>query len=496
MAKKEIRLQYSGLVVFAAQMLSVATGLIFQLMITRATTKPEYGIFFNTNDVLAYFTLLAGVLPFWAMRFVARGEEGAIKTGILANLTIAVIATLVYLPLVTLITSALGISEKYRFLYFMASIQILEFYSIQVLEPCLQAIRPQVIGYGLLITEFCKVILGYVLITEIQPLYGAMLTLIIAFFLKIIFYVKLLSEELKQKVRWKYLKEWLKGSVANIYNVAGTQISSFIFIMLFTYGGEEARSYYGAAGQIANIIGYSSALAFALYPKLLAERRREDITTSLRIVLMFAIPMTAGAIALSNSYLSILKYEYRQAVPVLVVLAIDVLVGTVSGLYGSVLFGFERVDERARISFKELVKSQLFIAFSLPYLHSSITLPTAFYVLTTYAHNLPLQAALYVSIINSSARLAMFLVLYALVRKTIKIDIPWRNIAKYFFASAVMAIALFALPLHPTTITLTLGITAIGGIIYLVLSTAIDKEARLLIASVWQEIKSRVKRTP
>jgi hypothetical protein len=42
--------------------------------------------------------------------------------------------------------------------------------------------------------------------------------------------------------------------------------------MLFTYGGETARSNYGAAAQIANIITYSSFLAFALYPKPLAEK--------------------------------------------------------------------------------------------------------------------------------------------------------------------------------------------------------------------------------
>ncbi|MGC9346099.1 MAG: hypothetical protein ACP5ER_04845, partial [Candidatus Bathyarchaeales archaeon] len=65
MTKNQIRLQYSGFIIFAARMLSIATGLAFQLMIARTTTKPEYGIWFNINDVQAYFTLLAGVLPFW-----------------------------------------------------------------------------------------------------------------------------------------------------------------------------------------------------------------------------------------------------------------------------------------------------------------------------------------------------------------------------------------------------------------------------------------------
>ncbi|MCK4434082.1 hypothetical protein KAU92_01230 [Candidatus Bathyarchaeota archaeon] len=38
-------------------------------------------------------------------------------------------------------------------------------------------------------------------------------------------------------------------------------------------------------------------------------------------------------------------------------------------------------------------------------------------------------------------------------------------------------------------IHLTLIATAIGGIIYLALLIAIDKEARLLVRSMWQEIR-------
>ncbi len=473
-------------------MLSVATGLIFQLMIARATTKPEYGIWFNINDVSAYFTLLAGVLPFWTMRFVARGREGAAKTGILANLTISITAAVIYLPLVPIITSALGVSEKYLLLYFLVAIQIIELYSINALEACLRAKMPQVIGYGLLTGECCKVILGYILIIQFQqPLLGAILSLITAVAIQTIYYFKLLAKELKQRIKWEYVKEWLKGSTANIYNVAGGQIAAFILIMLFTYCGEEARSNYGAAAQIAKVITYSSFLAFALYPKLLAERKPEDITTSLKTVLMFAIPMTVGAIALSDSYVIIMKDVYKDAWPVLIALAIDALIITISGLFGSVLFGVERIDEKAKISFRELAKSRLFIIFSLPYLQSAITLPTAFHILTTYTQNQPLQAAISVSIINTLAHVTTSFILYIIVRKTIKINIPWSNIAKYVFASAVMATALLVIP-HPTRIYLTLIATAAGGIIYLTSLTAIDKEARTLAITIWQEIKSKV----
>ncbi|NIO36954.1 hypothetical protein GTO27_04540, partial [Candidatus Bathyarchaeota archaeon] len=110
MAKNEIKLQYSGFIIFAAKMLSVATGLLFQLMIARSTTKSEYDLWFNLNDILAYFTLLATAIPFWTMRFVAREKEGAVKTGIIANLLISAIATAIYISLVPFITSSLNIS--------------------------------------------------------------------------------------------------------------------------------------------------------------------------------------------------------------------------------------------------------------------------------------------------------------------------------------------------------------------------------------------------
>jgi len=496
LVRNEIRLQYSGFVIFAAKMLSVATGLIFQLMIARSATTQDYGIWFNINDLLTYFIILAAVFPFWAMRFAARAEEGAIKTGVIANLAISIAATLIYIPLIPIITSALGVNPKYTPLYLLISAQIIEIYLINALEACLRAKKPQTLGYGLLIAETFKVVLGYVFIIKLQqPLQGAIISLTLAIAMQTIFYLKLLWGEMKQNVKWAYVKEWLKGSVANIYNVVGSQIAAFIFIMLFTYGGENARSNYGAAAQIANIITYSSFLAFALYPKLLAEENSQDITTSLKTVLMFAIPMAAGALAIPDSYLTILKDEYKEAWPILMVLAIDALVATLSMLFSYVLYGLERLDEKAKISFKKLARSRLFIGFSLTYIHSAITIPATFYILTNYTQNQPVPSALAVAIINSTARFAMFLILYAMVRKMTEIKIPWKNIAKYLFASAIMATIIYTIP-HQTRIYATLSVTALGGIIYLALLMALDKETRTLAHSVWQEIKIKVKRVP
>jgi hypothetical protein len=494
--KEEIRLQYSGYIIFATRIVSVFTGLAFQLMVARTAleidpTKSLNDLWLNINDLLPYFTLLAAVLPFWAMRSVAREEEGATKTGFIANLLISLAATAIYIPLVSLITTSLGINPKYVFLYYLVAVQITEYYAIGIAEACLRAKTPQAVGYGLLITEFSKVILGYMLIVHLRlPIEGALISLAVAFLVQTAYYLKLLKRELQQKVKWPYVKEWLKGSMANIYNIVGGQIAAYIYILLFSYGGSGARSDYGYASFIAQVIIYSTFLAFALYPKLLVDRNSQDITTSLKTVLMFAVPMAAGAIAIPAALLSIIDMAYAEAAPVLVVLAVDAIINTLSAFFNYVLYGVERIDEKA-MSFKELVKSRLFLSFSFPYLQFAVTLPTAYYILTVYARNQPLNAAIYVSIINAACHFALFIVLYAVVRKMIKIDIPWNNIAKYVLASATMAIFLFMLP-YPKRAYLTIAVTAIGAMVYIGLLTAIDRETRMLIRSVWQEIKIRI----
>jgi hypothetical protein len=244
---------------------------------------------------------------------------------------------------------------------------------------------------------------------------------------------------------------------------------------------------------MANVIAFSGFLAFALYPKLLAEKKSEDITSALKMVLMFALPMTVGAIALSNSYIVLLRESLLEIYPgagvVLVVLALDAFVTVVSGIYGSVLFGFETVDQE-KMSFRALVKSKLFLYFSLPFVHSAITIPTTYYVLTTYALGQPLKAAFSVCVINSVVRFAVFIPLIIMVREMIKVIIPWKSILKYVFASAVMGIVLFLLP-YSSRLSTTLVWTGVGGVVYLGVLMMIDREARALPKTILQEIRGK-----
>jgi O-antigen/teichoic acid export membrane protein len=492
MVKSDIRLKYSGLIVFASYILSVATGLAFVLMITRSVSLEEFGIWGNIGDISTYFILFSGIVPFWATRFVAREHAGSAKTGVVANLFISVAATSIYLALVPTILSGLQISSIYAILYTIVSAQILELHIVSALEAVLRAKQPQTIGYALLISEACKVVLGFTLIILFKlGLQGALYSIIGSYAIRIAFYIKLTAKELKESVKWSYLKEWVKASPINIYNIVGNRIAAFTLILLFVYGGELARAYHGAAAIFTGIIGYSSLLAYALYPRLLSGSSGEDVSISLRLVMMFAIPMTVGVMVLSDSYLTILKVGFAEAKPVLILLAINVLCLTLSQVFDTVVLGTERVDAKAKIALRELLKSRLFLLFTLPYIQSVVTLPTIFVILTSIAKT-SLEAATYLALITLLTSSAMLIVKYLIARKCLAFNFPWNSVFKYILASAAMATVLLVTP-HPTRLSTTVAFTLLGAAIYLTILVLIDKEAKSLMKAILEEAMRIIK---
>ena len=160
MGASGVRLRYSGFILFFSRLLSVGTGLFFTLMITRNVSGKEFGILGNISDVMSYFALLAGIFPFWATRFVARKHPGSSVTGLVANLLISLPCVLIYLAALPTIMATFQISSTYWIVYAVVALEILEIYSLNALEAILQAKRPQAKGFGFLIFELCKVLLG------------------------------------------------------------------------------------------------------------------------------------------------------------------------------------------------------------------------------------------------------------------------------------------------------------------------------------------------
>jgi O-antigen/teichoic acid export membrane protein len=490
--KKAIRLQYSGFVIFTAQILSVITGLAYTLLLTRSMSQAQYGTWTNIFDYTNWFLIFTTFIPFWATRFVARCKDGTVKTSTVATLIISLGSIAVYLPVITLVAQSIGTVALLP-VYYIAGIYILDSALVTNLEACLRSYKPQTIGYGLLIAEIIKVAIAFGVIVGLGQLFlGAILSLSISALVQVFYYIKVFSGEFKQKIHWGYLREWVKGSALIAYSAVGAQVLGLIFILLYNYGGADTRAYYQAAFTFTNIINYASSLAFALYPKILNNSyANEQVKTSFKTVMMFGIPMAALVMVMSTSFLTVLKAEYAVAWPVLIILTIDTLIVMISGFYSNLLMGVESFDADGKIPLRQIPKTKLFKVFSLSFIQAAISLPIIYFVLTEIPAG-PVESVVYVIAINIGVHISTFIGLYLTMHKQAHLPVDWKSIGKFVFAAVVMALILYFTP-FPTTLLLTLVKTGIGLAIYIGLLLAIDHQARKLLGLIIEEIKGTYK---
>ena len=491
LANNEIRVRYSGFIIFAAQILALFTGIIFTLLLTRISTKSpdEFGAWSFIFILVGLFTLLSGVFPFWATRFIARGKEGAVKSGVSANVIFAFVTAAIYLPLVVPIMNAFHINNAFLLIYLLAAVQILNTFLISVFEGCLRSLKPQVIGYGLLIEEVVKVTLAYVLIVGLsQPLLGAMISLIVAASVQAVFYTWLLKGEFQKAINLNYLKEWLKSSPVMVYNAIGTQLINLVFYLLVLFSGQAALGYYQAAVIFSTVIGYSFSLSFALYPKMLAQDCPTDVATSFKTMIMFALPMSAVTLTMSQSLLTVLNASYAVASPILVLLTIDTIVVLFYQFYTQCLMGTETIDIEGKIPLRQLVRSKIFKVFSIPYIQAAIALPALYFVLTKVVFANPVHAALFMVAINIIVHATTFVGLYVFMHKLVKLPIASKSVAKYVLGALSAAGVLLALP-QTTTLAATFGKLLAGVVVYVGILYAIDNDAKNLFAQIWAEIR-------
>jgi O-antigen/teichoic acid export membrane protein len=491
--QEEIRVQYSGVIIFAAQLISIATGLAFTLLLTRSLPQAEFGTYTFMFDLISYFAIFSGVFPFWAVRFMARGREGVTKTVVFSNFALSMISITLYFILLLPVTSALNVNSAFVIFYAVASVHIVNVHLLNSLQSILQARKPQATGIGLLVSEFPKVGLAYTLaITTGQVYLGALVGFLIGEILQTAYYLKLLSPDFRQHLHWGYVREWTKGSTALIFGLVGGLFANLVFSLLFVYGGPAARANYQVAAQFAAVIGYSSALAFALYPKLLAQECFEEVASTLKLMLMFALPMTVLTMVMAPSLVTILNVSYSSAAPVLIALAADALVVVLFTFYQFVLMGSEKLDEEAKIHLGSLIRSKIFRVNALSYIQAAISIPLVYYVLTTFTLE-SAQLAFYFALIILFTHAILLGTVYVWTIRSCQVSVPWVSVGKYALASAAAGLVLFLLP-HPTKVTLTFAMLLGGVGIYAAILLLVDKYSRNLVRELVRQVPEVFKR--
>jgi len=472
-----IRLRYTGLVNFASQLFTIVTGFFFVITVTRNLTATEFGVWQNIGDILSYMTLLAGIIPFSTTRYMARGQRGAAKTGVITNTLLSLPMTSIFLLLAPLLASTIGTNTLY---FQVASLQILLFYVLQVVESAVYAKAPHVLGYGTVLFEVTKLAIGVTLVTYLRAgLIGAIVAVAASQAVLSLFYVVSIRVYLREGANWSYLRSWWKITFVNLYGFLGDRLASLGLILLTLMWGAVARAYVGAALTIGVMISYSKALATALYPKLLAKTEATAVETSLKMTMLFAIPMTGGMIALSGSLLTVLKPDYAAASTILSIYAVAFLLDVVSAIFDTVITATERADVDEHASLKGLFKSKLFFLPTLRYVYAVLNLAVLVVLLKGFATE-PFQASLYTSLASLSANVPIFLLRYRIAKKSLPFSLPLNNIIRYMLSTLLMMLVLSQIHLAATLSRIFI-LVLVGAMIYFGVVIVIEPETRRLI---------------
>jgi len=355
-----IRVTYSGLINFGIRLISIVTGLVFVLIVTRSLSIDEFGTWGLINGIIIYAMVISPIITYWATREVARGEKTA-KTAIFSSVGLSIIGLIIYLVAAYFV----GIQSD-------VDVNVLLFAGVLVpllfLDQSSVAInlgyKPQAVGYGFLAFELTKIpsALAFVYFLKFG-VEGAIMASLVAYIVKISVQVFFAREVLQSHFQKKYLKKWLKLFWLPIYRTLPSVFAlSDVAVFAIMTGSVTGVAYYTSARTIGFLVNHIRAFNQAVYPKLLQSEKKEFLQENLIKLFYFAFPLIAFSIAFAKPALFALNPIYQIAAPIVIVISIRTFLTTLNKALYSAHLGMERIDKDLQsISSKDYLKSKLML---------------------------------------------------------------------------------------------------------------------------------------
>lgn len=438
-----IGLRSTGLVVFAGRVISAATGLLFTVMVARWLIPQQLGLWEVIIDLVTFSAYPVGVVAFWATRDVARGKMVG-RTALAMGGVMSGAGLVIYAAFTLVTTQSLAASVVP---FLLGALLVPLSYWSAVANSIVQGHRPAVYGYSLVISEVAKLIVAYAaLYVYRMGINGVILALITSYFVQSAvstYAVKVtVSEPLdrQQARRWTKLA-WLPAIsyLPTVVAIADTYVASLGF-------GTSITGYYQVAYTVASVVGYSSGLAFSLYPMLLRGGGDRLPAITIEFSLLFCIPMAVGGVVLAQPILFLFGKTYLPGAEGLSILAVSFVFTTISGIVDQTLLGTEKADHRERTSFWELARSNLLFVPVANVLWAGVYLASMYLALSySFSHGYPTSVAVALWAAAQLVSTAAFMLVKA--RRAAKSArlVPGRSVVYYLIAAAVMGISVYLL---------------------------------------------------
>lgn len=494
-----IRVTYTGLISFTIGIVSILTGLIFTIIVTRQLTQEEFGTWGIIYGLTAYMLIIEPIVSYWVVREIARGVKSG-KTALVTSNLFSVGTIPVFLLLVYLYAPHVGIELE---ILFLASMLVPVRFARQALAAINYGFRPQNVAYGLLSFELTKIVVALILVYFLHMgISGVIITITIASIASIIIQVILARTVIKGSFNIRYLKKWIRLFWLPIYPRLAQIISnSDVIIFPIIVGSVENLAFWLAAIAIAGIIEHSATISKAVYPKLLGGGKQEYFQENLSRVFYFAIPLVAMSLVFARPALFTLNPLYEQASVIVIILTFVMFLRMLNGVFTQPLIGIEKVDVSEKSTFKDYIKSKLFYLPTLRLIQriSYLSLLAIVLVITVPIAQVGLDLVFYWSLVALATQAPLTLIYYILLRKDFTVNIGSKSIRKYLFSGVLVFGLTYVLMdkflIYKVSIFEFLPsfliFISIGVCGYLLLTYLIDSKTKKLFHSIINEIKNK-----
>ena len=495
-----IRVTYTGLIAFIGGIISVFTGLIFSLIITRTVTPEEYGTWGLITALIIYVSLIGPIVTFWSTRDTARNINSG-KTAIMSSLVLSTGAISIYIAISYFMSYYTNIEQN---ALLFAVILIPPVFMNGILTAINLGWKPQAITYGTLAYGVSSIPIALFFIYHLNfGVTGIIISVFLANIISIIILFYYAKEKIRNQFNKLIFKKWLRLSWIPLYPglailVGGLDVSVFTIIT----GSVIGLAFWTAAMILPSLVSHTALISRALYPKLLEEKTKEFFSDNLTLLFYFGTILVSLVIIFARPGLYALNPIYEIVFPVAIILSFEMLLTVLTNILLLGLAGIEKVDKFENSTFKDYVKSKLFFPQTLRLIQTSVYLIilTVGLVILVGFESSNLELLLFWASIAVATQIPLVCILYYYVHKNIIFKLETTRIIKF----VLVAVVIFGFTYYLTEqflvytddifsfIPNVIMFVSFGAGLYFVITCLIDNKIRNLVEAVIYEIKTRV----
>ena len=408
-------------------------------------------------------------------------------------------AVIIYLIIVHFVHS--GTDTDFESVFFAAFLIPIIFLN-KVLHGINLGWKPQAVSYGILVMGVTQIPMALIFVYFFDMgVMGIIISVAIANISSIIVLAISAREIIKKEFQIKFLKKWFRLSWLPFYpGIAGMVHAYDVVVFSLMVGSVEGIGFWTAAVLLPNLISNSGLISTAVYAKLLQKGKMENLQRNVTQIFFFAFPLSAIVIVFAEPGLFILNPIYQIAFPVVIIMTFQVVLNTLSTVFQSMLKGVETVDVDEKASFKQYIKSKLFLLPTLLLIQYSVYITLLVIMLWVAGSDYDLiDLITYWAIIMLSTQIPITICHYIMVRKHLQITFEFSIILKYFAISLVV----FSLIYYLTEqfleydsnvfvfIPAVLLFTMIGVFGYISITYLVDSRTKHLVSEIINELKER-----